>query len=152
LDRADFTYLAPAAPNQSWYPYSFMVETERNEPQLSSALEQLERLVADVLASGTPRTRLALLGFSQGGCLAAEFAIRHPNRYGAIIIYSGGLIGPPRTAWTAPGSFDRTPVFLGCSDVDTHVPRTRVDESAEVFDRMGADVTTRIYPGMGHVV
>lgn len=152
LDRPDFTYLAPAAPNNTWYPYSFMSEIEKNEPHLTAALQILDRLVAGVLARGVPRERIMLLGFSQGACLSAEFAIRHPQRYGGLVLFSGGLIGPPGTTWNTSGTFDGTPVFLGCSDVDAHVPKTRVDESAAVFARMGAEVIERIYPGMGHVV
>ena len=145
-------YLALAAANNTWYPYSFMAETMMNEPALSSALQALDRLVADVEARGIRREQIVLLGFSQGACLTAEFAVRGPARYGGIMIYSGGLIGAPGTTWDHPGSFDGTPVFLGCSDVDAHVPKVRVDESAEVFARMGARVTERIYPGMGHLV
>ncbi len=147
-----FVYLAPAAAGNAWYPYSFMAATDRNEPGLSSALSLLGELVAQVEAAGIPRRRIVLLGFSQGACLAAEFAARHAGRYGGVIVYSGGLIGPDGTEWQYDGRFDGTPVFLGCSDVDGHVPRTRVDESAAVFDRMGAAVTKRIYPGMGHLV
>ncbi|MGH9203868.1 MAG: alpha/beta hydrolase, partial [Vicinamibacterales bacterium] len=93
-----------------------------------------------------------LLGFSQGACLTAEFAVRHAGRFGGLLIFSGGLIGPPGTTWNSPGSFDGTPVFLGCSDVDAHIPKQRVEESAAVFARMGADVTARLYSGMGHLV
>jgi predicted esterase len=152
LDRPSWTYLALAAANNTWYPYSFLADTVMNEPALSSALLALERLVADVEARGIRRERMMLLGFSQGACLAAEFAVRQAARYGGIIIYSGGLIGAPGTTWDYPGSFAGTPVFLGCSDADAHVPKARVDESAEVFARMGAQVTERIYPGMAHLV
>jgi predicted esterase len=93
-----------------------------------------------------------LLGFSQGACLAAEFAVLNPRRYGGVIVFSGGLIGAPGSITEHPGSFRGTPVFLGCSDVDAHVPRTRVEESAAIFTKMGAATTCRIYPGMGHVV
>lgn len=150
--RPDFTYLAPAAAGRTWYPLSFMAEREKNEPGISSGLWVLEHLVAEVVARGIPRTRILLLGFSQGACLTAEFAVEHAARYGGVILYSGGVIGPPGTTWDYPGSFDGTPVFLGCSDVDAHVPRTRVDESAALFRSMGAAVTERIYPGMGHLV
>jgi phospholipase/carboxylesterase len=152
LNRPDFTYLAPAAANRTWYPYSFMEDTAKNEPGLSSALHVLRALVDDVVAKGTPRERIMLLGFSQGACLTSEFAARNAARYAGVICYTGGLIGPPGTPRNYPGSFDGTPMFLGCSDVDGHVPKTRVDESAEVFTRMGATVTERIYPGMGHIV
>lgn len=152
LDRPDFTYLAPAAAGRTWYPFSFMAEKEKNEPGLSSGLWVLERLVEDVVAKGIRKDRIILLGFSQGACLTAEFTVRHAARYGGVALYSGGVIGPPGTTWDYPGSFQDTPVFLGCSDVDAHVPKTRVDESAAVFSRMGAVVTERIYPGMGHTV
>ena len=152
LERPDFTYLAPAAAGGTWYPSSFMEQRERNEPGLSSGLWVLEHLVGDVVARGIHTEQIVLLGFSQGACLTAEFAVRHAARYGGVIAYSGGVIGAPGTTWDYPGSFDGMPVFLGCSDVDAHVPKTRVDESAAVFERMGAVVTERIYPGMGHLV
>jgi predicted esterase len=152
FNRWDFTYLAPAAADGTWYPLSFLAERERNEPGITSGLSAIERLVNDVVARGIPRPRIVLLGFSQGACLTAEFAASHADRYGGVVIYSGGLIGPPGTTWPYPGQFGGTPIFLGCSDVDAHVPQARVLESAEVFTRMGATVTQRIYPGMGHLV
>ena len=152
IDQPGFAYLAPAAARGTWYPYNFMDERERNEPGLSSGLSVLAHLMAQVQTAGISKDRIVLLGFSQGACLTAEFAVRHADRFGAVILYTGGLIGPEGTVWEYPGSFDGTPVFLGCSDVDRHVPRARVDESAAVFARMGADVTERIYPGMGHFV
>ena len=152
IDQSGFAFLAPAAAGNTWYPFSFMAERERNEPGLSSGLSVLAHLVAQVEAAGVSKDRIVLLGFSQGACLTAEFAVRHAARYGAVILYSGGLIGPEGTVWEYPGGFDGTPVFLGCSDVDGHVPKTRVDASAAVFARMGAEVTERIYPGMGHLV
>ena len=152
LARPNLAYLAPAAANRTWYPYSFMAEIASNEPGLSSALALLESVVARIEAAGIPRSRTVLLGFSQGACLAAEFAVRHASRFGGVVVFSGGAIGPPGTRWDDAGRFDGTPVFLGCSDRDSHVPEPRVIETAELFTRMGADVTTRIYPGMGHLV
>jgi phospholipase/carboxylesterase/glyoxalase family protein len=152
LDRPGFTYLAPAAAHGTWYPYSFLAERDQNEPGLTSGLGVIDRLVGEVVEGGVPKDRIILLGFSQGGCLTAEFAASHADRYGGVIVYSGGLIGPPGTTWPYPGHFGGTPVLLGCSDVDAHVPRERVGESAAVFSRMGATVTERIYPGMGHLV
>jgi len=152
LDRPDVTYLAPAAANRTWYPNRFMTELAGNEPALSSALAVIGSLVARVEKAGVPRSRIVLLGFSQGACLAAEFAVRHAARHGGVVACSGGLIGPPGTRWDYPGGFDGTPVFLGCSDVDPHIPEPRVRESAGVFSRMGAAVTTRIYPGLGHEI
>ena len=152
LDRPDFSYVAPAAASNTWYPFSFLEPVAKNEPYLTSALRRLEHVFADIQAAGISGERIALLGFSQGACLAAEFAYRHAQRFGGMVLFSGGLIGPPGTTWHSSRSFGGTPVFLGCSDIDAHVPQWRVDESAEAFDRMEAVVTKRIYPGMGHVV
>ena len=138
--------------SNTWYPFSFLEQVDRNEPYLTSALSRLQRVVADIQAAGISGERIVLLGFSQGACLAAEFAYRHAQRFGGMVLFSGGLIGPPGTTWHSSRSFGGTPVFLGCSDIDAHVPQWRVDESAEVFHRMEAVVTKRIYPGMGHVV
>jgi predicted esterase len=150
--RPDITYLAPGAAGGTWYPLSFMADREKNEPGISSGVWVLEQLVQHVVRAGVRKDRIVLLGFSQGACLTSQFAASHADRYGGVVLYSGGLIGPPGTTWNYPGSFGGTPVFLGCSDVDTHVPKTRVDESAAVFQRMGATVTEQIYPGMGHLV
>jgi predicted esterase len=152
LDRSGLTYLAPAAANRTWYPYSFLTETASNEPDLSSALSVMQTLVDDTVARGIRRDRIVLLGFSQGACLVAETAVRRAAHYGGVLIFSGGLIGPPGTTWNASGSFAGTPVFLGCSDRDAHIPKWRVEESSEVFGRMGADVTRRLYPGTEHLV
>jgi predicted esterase len=152
LEAADVAYLAPAAAGHTWYPFSFMSDTARNEPGLSSGLHVLGQLVARIEGHGIPKTRQLLLGFSQGACLAGEFAVRTPGAYGGIIMLSGGLIGPPGTTWRPQESFAGTPVFLGCSDVDPHIPLVRVDESAQVFQRAGAQVTRRVYPGLGHLV
>lgn len=152
LDRSDVTFLAPAAPGRSWYPQSFMAETNLNEPSLSASLNVVPTLVDRVTAHGVARRRIVLMGFSQGACLTAESAVRFAGRYGGIVAFTGGLIGPPGASWDFGGSFDGTPVFLGCSDADAHVPASRVAESAVVFRRMHADVIERIYPGMGHLV
>lgn len=151
---ADVAYLAPAASGRTWYPLSFLVPREQNEPSLTSALARLHALVSDVTALGVPRSRIVLGGFSQGACLASEYVWQYPARYGGLIALSGGLIGPPGTTWppSSPTSLSGMPVFLGCSDVDSHVPRWRVEESAGVLGAMGADVTLRLYEGMGHLV
>lgn len=152
LDRPDFTYLAPTAAGRTWYPQSFMANTAANKPWLSSALRAVDRVVSEAMAGGVPKERIVLLGFSQGACLACEFAAAHAAIYGGVIAFSGGLIGPPGTTWNYPGAFGGTPVFLGSSDPDAHVPAARVEESAAVFTRMGASVDLRIYPGMGHTI
>jgi predicted esterase len=153
LARPEFHYVAPAASGGTWYPNSFLAPRERNEPGISSGLFVIESLVTGLIAEGFPAERIMLLGFSQGACLSSEFAIRHPRRYGGVMVLSGGLIGPPGTTWDdVTTSVDGTPVFLGCSDVDSHIPAERVLESEAVFRRLGADVTRKLYPGMGHTV
>ena len=152
LPHADCTYLAPAAAGSTWYPNSFMADTASNEPGVSSGLAVLDALVERVVGAGIDRERLVLAGFSQGACLTLEYAVRHAGRYGGVLAFSGGLIGPPGTNWPYEGDFGGTPVFFGCSDVDAHVPKSRVEESADVFTRMGAEVEKRIYPGMGHLI
>ena len=152
FERPNLTYLAPAAANRTWYPQSFMADLATNEPGVSSGLEVLRTLVERVETSGVPRARIVLAGFSQGACLVSEFAVRHASRFGGVLVFSGGAIGPVGTTWDRGGNFEDTPVFLGCSDNDAHVPELRVRETADVFTRLGADVTLRIYPGMGHLV
>lgn len=145
-------YLAPQAAHHTWYPYSFLAPIPQNEPWLSSALQAVAEVVAKIEAAGIPSERTFLLGFSQGACLALEYAARHAARYGGLIGLSGGLIGPPGTPRKEGGDFEGTPVFLGCSDADPHIPAARVQETAEVLERLGAAVTMRLYAGMGHTV
>ena len=150
--QPDVAYLAPQAPGSTWYPYSFLAPFEQNEPALSHALETVASTISRIESHGLAPQRLVLLGFSQGGCLALEYAARNAQRYGGVVGLSAGLIGPPGTPRNYPGSLSGTPVFLGCSDVDVHIPLARVHESAEVMRRMGGEVTERIYPGLGHTI
>jgi phospholipase/carboxylesterase len=152
LEQPGFVYLAPQAANNTWYPYSFLMPIERNEPYLSSALATLDQVLTHVAAAGIPAERTILLGFSQGACLATEFAARNAQRYGGLVGLSGGLIGPDGTPRDYPGTLDGTPVFLGCSDMDPHIPAARVQHSAEVLRQLGGAVTARLYPRMGHTV
>jgi predicted esterase len=152
IGHTGVAYLAPAAAHGTWYPESFMAPIERNEPGIGSGIAVIHSLFDELLAAGISAERVMLLGFSQGACLACTAVQRRPQRYGGVMVFSGGLIGPPGTIWSGTGSFLSTPVFLGCSDLDAHVPESRVRETAAVFERMGAEVTTRIYPGMGHLV
>lgn len=144
-------YFAPQAAGNAWYPNPFTSPIESNEPYLSSALEVVGSLLATIEKS-VPADRIILLGFSQGACLTLEFAARHARRYGGVVGLSGGLIGPDGAPRDYPGSFDGMPAFMGCSDVDPHIRKDRVTEAAEVYRRMGAKVTAKLYPGMGHTV
>jgi predicted esterase len=154
LRRPEFLYVAPAASDGTWYPFSFMAPRERNEPGISSGLFVIDSLVTDLLSQGFAAHQIMLLGFSQGACLTSEFSIRNPRRYGGVMALSGGLIGEPGTTWDdlTTRALEGTPVFLGCSDTDPHIPAERVLESEAVFRRLGADVTRKLYPGMGHTV
>ena len=148
----DVAWLAPQAAGRTWYPYRFLEPVERNEPWLSGALAVVEEIVLGLLGRGFTADRIGVLGFSQGGCLTLEFAVRHPRPYGALVALSGGLIGPPGTTWPAPSDLAGARVFLGCGDRDDHIPVDRVRESSEIFERTGAEVTAIIYPGMPHIV
>lgn len=152
LGRPDFAFLAPQASGYTWYPYSFLAPLEANEPYLTSALGRVDAVVEHVLDAGVPAERLLLLGFSQGACLTLEYVARHARRYGGVAGLTGGLIGPEGTPRDYAGSLDGTPVFLGTSDPDPHVPVARVEETARVLRQLGAQVTTRVYPGRGHTV
>lgn len=152
FEQPEFAYIAPNAAGNTWYPNRFIAPLESNEPWLSSALQAISDLLAHVEQAGIPAEKTMLLGFSQGACLALEYAARNPQRYGGVAGLSGGLIGPQGMTFNYPGSLTDTPVFLGCSDVDFHIPVERVRESAEVFRTLGASVDERIYPGMGHTV
>jgi predicted esterase len=144
--------LAPQAAHGSWYPESFLAEFEANEPHLSSALALLGRAVARLTDAVLPTERVVVGGFSQGGCLATEYAARNATRYGGIVAFSGGLIGPEGTDFAYDGSLDGTPAFLGCSDIDPHIPLARVHETRDALDALGAEVDERIYEGMAHTV
>jgi predicted esterase len=151
-DLPGFAYLAPQAAGNTWYPNSFLAPLESNEPGLSSALAALASVLARTAEAGIAPERTLLLGFSQGACLALEFTARHARRYGGIAGLSGGLIGPEGTPRPYPGSLAGTPVFLGCSDTDAHVPKARVLLTAEVMQHLGGEVTVRLYPAMGHTI
>jgi predicted esterase len=158
LTRADqlaqpgFAYLAPQAAGNTWYPNRFLVPLSENEPWLSSALAFIGDVLAQITDAGIPAERVMLLGFSQGACLALEFAARNARRYGGIVGLSGALIGPDDAPRDYAGSLAGTPVFLGCSDTDFHVPKERVNETAAVLERIGGNVTVRLYPNLDHAV
>jgi phospholipase/carboxylesterase len=152
LAQPGFAFLAPQAANGTWYPNSFLAPIPSNEPGLSSGLALLDAVVSELAATGLPTDSIVMLGFSQGACLVLEYVARHARRYGGVVGWSGGLIGPEGTTWVYPGVLAGTPVFLGCSERDPHVPNARVDLTAEVLRRLGGEVTERIYPHMGHEV
>ena len=152
FDADRVAVLAPAAANNTWYPQSFLAPTESNEPWLSSALATVGRTVDRATDAGVPVERVVLGGFSQGACLASEYAARNARRYGGIVALSGGLIGPEGTPRAYDGSLDGTPAFVGCSDRDPHIPLERVRETTETLEALDADVDERIYEGMGHTI
>ena len=152
LGGDQFALLAPQAANNTWYPFSFLAPLANNEPYLSSALQALAHLVAQVEAAGSPASRIIRAGFSQGACLASEFAARNARRYGGLLLFSGGLIGPPGTPRDYPGTLDGTPVFIGCSDIDAHIPLSRVQETTKILTTLGAQVNEKIYPNMPHTI
>ena len=152
LDFPEFAYLAPQAADNTWYPNRFLNPISENEPWLSSALTFVGDVFTQIVQAGISPERIILLGFSQGACLTLEFAARNAQRFGGVVGLSGALIGPDDTPRDYSGSLAGTPVFLGCSDVDFHVPKERVDQTAEIMRRLGGNVTERLYPNMDHTV
>lgn len=152
LPHPDLAYLAPQAAGNGWYPYRFLAPIDQNEPYLSSALQAVADVVARVNAAGVTNDKILLGGFSQGACLASEFVARTGMPFGGLLVFSGGLIGPPGTPRTYRGDLTGMSVFLGCSSDDFHIPEARVHETAAVLTHMGAAVDTQIYPNMGHTI
>jgi len=152
LPHPEMAYIAPQAQGNTWYPQSFMAPMPQNEPWLGSALQTVADTVAHVEEAGIPAGKIIIAGFSQGACLASEFVARNARRYGGLLVFSGGLIGPPRTPRNYDGSLDGTPVFIGCSDGDFHIPVERVEETAVTLTNLGAIVNKKIYPNMGHTI
>ena len=147
-----FAYLAPQAAENTWYPNRFLAPLASNEPWLTSALHFVDVALAQIVQAGISPERMIILGFSQGACLALEYTARHARRYGGLVGLSGALIGPDDAPRDYAGSLAGTPVFLGCSDVDFHVPKARVQSTAEVLQRLGGDLTVRLYSNMDHTV
>ncbi|NTS39909.1 dienelactone hydrolase family protein [Flavisolibacter sp. BT320] len=152
LDVADFSLVAPQATNHTWYPYSFLAPPAQNEPWLSSALQVLKEVVADLHEQGIPDGQIYFLGFSQGACLTLEFVTRNATRYGGVVAFTGGLIGDKIYPQNYTGDFSGTPVFIGTSDPDPHVPVERVYATANILKNKGAIVTEKVYAGMGHTI
>ena len=152
LERPGVAYLAPQAVGNTWYPQSFLAPREQNEPWLSSALDRVEEIVRSLESAGMTRAQLVICGFSQGACLSTEFVASHPARYAGVIAFTGGLVGPLGSDLRHAGQLGGTPVLLSSGDPDPHVPWLRVQQTAEELSRMGAEVTTRRYPGRPHTV
>jgi predicted esterase len=152
IDVPHVAWLAPDAAQNAWYPDRFMQPLANNEPWLTSALAFVQRTVEQVVSGGVPAERIVLAGFSQGACLALEYAARNAQRYGGVIAFAGGLIGPDNTPRDYAGSFHGTPVFIGVGDQDHHIPVSRSAESADVFTRLGAQVDFRVYKGLPHTI
>src|SRR5690606_2231381 len=160
LRREDAAFLAPEAAGSTWYPHSFLAPLEMNEPWLSSALRRVYRVAEEAEAAGIPRERIVVAGFSQGACLAAEFVARNEARWGGLVVLSGGLIGTADTEGVPPedkrfdyaGRLDGTPVLVGCSDFDPHIPLRRVEQTVVVLSEMKAEVDGRVYEGLGHAI
>ncbi|HEX3904912.1 MAG TPA: dienelactone hydrolase family protein [Polyangia bacterium] len=152
IDLPGMAYLALPAPGGSWYPERFMAPLASNQPHLDQALARIESAVRAIEARGLPRARIALVGFSQGACLASTYLFRHPARWGALVALTGGLIGPPETTFSVSGSLDGTPALFATADPDSWVPVERVRQTAELFRATSAEVDLRVYPGAGHLV
>lgn len=150
--KPDVAYFAPQARNFTWYPHRFIMPRTSNEPFLSSAQKIIAELITHINQSGVPTHKIMLIGFSQGACMVLEYAARNTQRYGAVFGLSGGLIGAEGELVGYAGSLSQTPIFLGCSDIDDHIPIERVHESAEILTTLGASITKRIYPNMGHTI
>ncbi len=152
LHIRDHARVAPQAEGNSWYPFSFMAPAAYNEGHLAHALALVDTAVESLLSKGVVQEDIYLLGFSQGACLAAEYAARNAGRYGGLVLFTGGLIGDQIYRQNYQGNFEGTPVFLGTSDPDPHVPLQRVKDSAGILAEMGAKVTMKVYPGMPHTI
>lgn len=152
LPVEDFALFAPKAAAHSWYPYSFMAPIKQNEPWLTEALHVLKQLVTDINNRGITNENIWFAGFSQGACLTLEYVTRNATRYGGVAAFTGGLIGDRIYQQHYNGDFNNTPIFIGTSDPDPHVPVTRVHETTALLQKMNAAVTERVYPGMGHTI
>ena len=152
LEVKDFALLAPQATNNTWYPYSFLAPPAQNEPWLSSALNLLKNLLSEIYSKGIPSENIYFAGFSQGACLTLEFVTRNANKYGGVVAFTGGLIGDKIYEENYSGDFKNTPVFIGTSDPDPHVPVERANATAKFLQKMNASVTLKVYPNMGHAI
>lgn len=152
LNVKDYTWMAPQATNYTWYPYSFLMPPSQNEPWLSSALELLKEMVHDINNAGISSDKIYFVGFSQGACLTLEFVTRHAKKWGGVAAFTGGLIGDKIYPGNYIGDFESTPIFIGTSNPDPHIPVKRVHETTKILKSLNASVTEKIYPNMGHTI
>ncbi len=152
LTHPGLAYLAPQAEDYTWYPNRFIFPVEKNEPYLSSALGVIDKIVKHIEENKISSEKIFIGGFSQGACLASEYVIRNPKKYGGLFVFSGGYIGALNQEREPNGDLKNTPVFIGCSDIDPHIPLQRVQETTKLLQAMNAEVTERIYPNMGHTI
>lgn len=152
LSYAGLAYLAPQAEDYTWYPNRFIFPAEQNEPYLSGAIAKVDSIVKEIESKNISPEKIFIGGFSQGACLASEYVIRNPKRYAGLFVFSGGYIGKLNLEREANGDLQNTPVFIGCSDIDPHIPLQRVQETAKLLQSMNAEVTEKIYPTMGHTI
>lgn len=148
----EITFIAPQAQGYTWYPFSFLVPKVQNQPGINSGLQAVSDAITKAEELGFTKNNIFLLGFSQGACLASEFVARHPFEYAGLFALSGGMIGDVLKPELYAGDLQKTPIFLGCSDVDFHIPIERVDETEMILTSLNAEVTKVIYPNMGHLV
>jgi phospholipase/carboxylesterase len=146
------SFLAPQAANNTWYPYSFLAPIEQNEPWLSSAIAKVANLIQSCVTAGIQRSSIVICGFSQGACLATESVARHPAHYGALIAFTGGLVGPSDLELHHEGLLAGTAALLSSGDPDPHVPWSRVQASARELERMRAQVELMRHAGRPHTI
>lgn len=148
----DFSLFAPQATHNSWYPYSFLAPPSQNEPWLTSALEILRNLLEEIKSKGIASENIYFGGFSQGACLTAQFVTRNADRFGGIFLFTGGLIGDKIDIENYKGDFAGTPVFIGTGNPDSHVPVERVNKTAEIMEKLKAEVTVKVYDNKPHSI
>jgi phospholipase/carboxylesterase len=152
LNVKDFSLFAPQATNNTWYPFSFLAPPSQYEPWLTTALAFIKVLLDDIYSKGVPSENIYFTGFSQGACLTLEFVTRNANKYGGVAAFTGGLIGDKIYKENYQGDFQGTPVFIGTSDPDPHVPVERVHATVNILREMNAVVTEKVYANMGHTI
>jgi phospholipase/carboxylesterase len=152
LSVGGFTLIAPQAEDHTWYPFSFMAPQNQNEPHLSNSLKVLGKIVSEVLDKGIAEDAIYFLGFSQGACLTLEYTTRNATRWGGVIAFTGGLIGDELNETNYKGDFQNTPIYIGTSDPDPHVPLSRVIETKNILEAMNASMDVEIFKNMGHTI